>query len=218
MEVDGQQAAQDVRLCQRPGVVGRVAADLAQGPSGSCFQVILRLVDEGVLEWGDALRYHNRQGQGLRESRDVAECHDAGQAVVAPGLGDVVHHGGHSASIHDEFCQVRRVPGNLADASGSVLADKLVDILEAMQDLREDLRLHDDLCQVHRVFRNLREARADLPLERGVAVRNVLREERNRAGIHNGLRKLRAVFADVAERGGRDPLESELRLLEAEHQ
>mmetsp|Transcript_23810 Transcript_23810/g.64856 ORF Transcript_23810/g.64856 Transcript_23810/m.64856 type:complete len:372 (+) Transcript_23810:86-1201(+) len=218
VQVDCQEAAQNICFGQCPRVIWRVAANLTEGPRRSRFQVVLWFVDEGILKWWDALGDHDSQGKSLGEGSNVPKGHDARQAVVAPGLRDVVHHGSHTAGIHNEFCQVGCVPCNLADACGSVLADELVNVLETMQDLREDLCLDDDLCQVHRVLCDLRKGRAHLPLQGCVGVGDVLGEKRDCSSVHDRLRQLWRMLADVAQCRSGDPLERQLRLLEAEHE
>mmetsp|Transcript_105911 Transcript_105911/g.236421 ORF Transcript_105911/g.236421 Transcript_105911/m.236421 type:complete len:389 (+) Transcript_105911:6-1172(+) len=218
VQVHREQAPEHIRLGEGPRVVRGVAADLTQGPSRGRLEVVLGFVDERVLEGGDALRHHHRQGQGLGECGNVAQRHDARQTIVATGLCDVVDHGCDAARIDDKLCQVRSVAGDLADASRRILPHELVDVLEAMEDTGEDLSLYHDLRQVHGVLRDLSQARADLALEGCIVVGDVLGKERDRARVHNCLGQLRRVLADVAQRGCGDPLERELGLLEAEDQ
>mmetsp|Transcript_10603 Transcript_10603/g.28591 ORF Transcript_10603/g.28591 Transcript_10603/m.28591 type:complete len:227 (+) Transcript_10603:545-1225(+) len=193
-------------------------ADLTQGPGRGRLQVVLRFVDQCVLQGRDALGHDYGERQRLGEGRDVAQRHDAGQPVVSARLGDVVDHGGDAAGVHDELCEVRGVAGDLADAGRGVLAHELVDVLQAVQDPWEDLGLDHDLGQVHGVLRDLRQAGADLALELGVVVGDVLREQRHCTGVDDDLRQLRGVLADVAEGRGGDALQGELRLLEAQNE
>mmetsp|Transcript_72318 Transcript_72318/g.234944 ORF Transcript_72318/g.234944 Transcript_72318/m.234944 type:complete len:388 (-) Transcript_72318:11-1174(-) len=191
-------------------------ADLTQGPGRGRLQVVLRFVDQCVLQGRDALGHDYGERQRLGEGRDVAEGHDARQPVVAASLRDVVNHGSDAPGIHDQLGEVRCVAGDFADAGGGVFAHKLVDVLQAVQDPGEDLGLDHHLGQVHRVLRDLRQAGADLALELGVVVGDVLREQRHCTGVDDDLRQLRGVLADVAEGRGGDALQGELRFLETE--
>mmetsp|Transcript_72319 Transcript_72319/g.234949 ORF Transcript_72319/g.234949 Transcript_72319/m.234949 type:complete len:227 (-) Transcript_72319:505-1185(-) len=193
-------------------------ADLTQGPGRGRLQVVLRFVDQCVLQGRDALGHDYGERQRLGEGRDVAEGHDARQPVVAASLRDVVNHGSDAPGIHDQLGEVRCVAGDFADAGGGVFAHKLVDVLQAVQDPGEDLGLDHHLGQVHRVLRDLRQARANLPLELSIVVGDVLGEQGDRTGIHDDLRQLGRVLANVAEGGRGDALQGELRLLEAQNE
>mmetsp|Transcript_29344 Transcript_29344/g.62420 ORF Transcript_29344/g.62420 Transcript_29344/m.62420 type:complete len:233 (+) Transcript_29344:568-1266(+) len=192
-------------------------ADLPKGPRSGCLQVILGFVDQCVLEGGDSFGYHHRQSQGLGESGDVAKTHDAWQAVVATGLYNVPHHGIHSASIHDQLREIRRVPGDLPDEGCRVLPNKLVGIFEAIQYAWEDIGLHHDLGKVYRVLGDLRQARADLPLQGHVPAGELRGKKRDRTSIHYDLGKIRGVLANVGQRRCGDSLQWEVRLLETEN-
>mmetsp|Transcript_3983 Transcript_3983/g.7735 ORF Transcript_3983/g.7735 Transcript_3983/m.7735 type:complete len:243 (-) Transcript_3983:394-1122(-) len=193
-------------------------ADLSERPSGGRFDVVLGLGDDGVDERGDAFGDHHRQCEGLREGRYVAQGHDARQPRVAASLGHVVDHGADAARVDDELRKLGRVLGDLAYARGGVLAHVHIDVLEQVEDLREDLRLDHHLSQVDRVLGDLRQARADLPLELAVGVEDERREVSDGTAVDNRLRELRRVLADIRERRRGDPLERELWLLDAQHQ
>jgi hypothetical protein len=91
--VDGQESRGHIGLGQELRMVGGVTTDLTEGPGGCGLEVVLWLVDQGVLEGSDALRHDNGHGERVVEGRDVAEGHDAGQSRVTLGLTNVVHDG-----------------------------------------------------------------------------------------------------------------------------
>lgn len=96
--------------------------------------------------------------------------------------------------------------------------DKLVGVLEAGEDLGEDLCSYHHLCQIHAVLGDLAERAADLALELGVLVDHQGCQVGNGTGVDNCLRQLGRVLGNVAEGGRADALEAELRLLHAEHE
>mmetsp|Transcript_24156 Transcript_24156/g.61786 ORF Transcript_24156/g.61786 Transcript_24156/m.61786 type:complete len:418 (+) Transcript_24156:414-1667(+) len=218
VQVHGEQLRQRVCVRERLCVIGRVASDLAERPRRRRLDVVFGLGHDGVDEGRDALGDDHGERERLRERRDVAERHDAWQARVARGLGDIIDHGADTASVDDELRELGRVLGDLADARGGVLAHVHVHVLEQIQDLWEDLRLDDHLGQVDRVLGDLRKARAHLSLELAVGRDDERREVGDGATIDDRLRQLRRVLADVRERRRRDALQRELGLLDAKHE
>mmetsp|Transcript_28389 Transcript_28389/g.77737 ORF Transcript_28389/g.77737 Transcript_28389/m.77737 type:complete len:503 (+) Transcript_28389:472-1980(+) len=217
VQIDSEQLWQRVGIGEGFGVVGRVAANLTERPSGCRLDVILGLGHDGVDQRRDALGDDHRESQRLGESRDVAERHDAGEGGVATRLGDVVDKRANTARVDDELGKLWRVLGDLADARRSVLPHVHVNILEQVEDLWEDLRLNHHLCQVDRVLADLRQARADLPLELAVGREDERGNVRDGATVDDRLGKLGRVLAYIRERGSRDALEGQLGLLHAEH-
>ena len=57
--VDGEEAGGDVSLGEVLGVIGGVTANLTKGPGSGGLDVVLWLVDEGILEWGNTLGHDN---------------------------------------------------------------------------------------------------------------------------------------------------------------
>ena len=57
--VNGEQTCWHVSLGQVLRVVWRVSADLAKGPGSGGLDVVLWLVDERILEWGNTLGHDN---------------------------------------------------------------------------------------------------------------------------------------------------------------
>ena len=52
---DGKKTSGDVSLCEVLGVLRRVTADLTKRPGGSSLDVVLRLVDKGILKRSNTL-------------------------------------------------------------------------------------------------------------------------------------------------------------------
>merc|ERR1719161_2080996 len=71
VQVDREEAAEAVGLCQGAGVIRRVTPDLAQRPRRGSLEVILGLVDQGVLQGRDTLGHHHGESQGLGERGNV---------------------------------------------------------------------------------------------------------------------------------------------------
>ena len=214
--VDGQEAGGHVGLGQILSVVWRVTADLAEGPGGGGLDVVLWLVDQGVLEWSDTLGHDDSHCQRVIEGRDVAERHDAWQTCVTLRLADVVDGGSGATRVHNEFSELRGLFCDLTDASGGVFAHLHVNVLQAVEDSGEDLSLHDNLGQVNGVFGDLSQALADVALELGIRVRNECGKVGNGTLVDDGLGELLGVLGDLREGGCGDALEGELGLLNAE--
>ena len=68
----------------------------------------------------------------------------------------------------DELRELRRVLAHLANGGRRVFPHEPVDVLQAHQYARENLRLDNYFRKVHRVLRDLPERGAHLPLELGV--------------------------------------------------
>eukprot|EP00968_Pinguiococcus_pyrenoidosus_P001369 scaffold62_cov256-Pinguiococcus_pyrenoidosus.AAC.27 len=213
----GKQVPKHVGLRQRSGVIGRVPPDLAQGPGAGRLDVVLGLLDKRLLQRRHALGHDDRERERLAEGRDEAQGHDAGKLGVAGRLAHVIHERGGSARVHNQLGELRGVLGDLPYRRGGVLAHELVIVLEAIQDVGEDLGFDHHLREVDGVLGNLRQAAAHLALELGVGMRDEWRQVRHGARIHHGLRELRRVLADVGHGGGRDALEGHLRLLQAQN-
>mmetsp|Transcript_9509 Transcript_9509/g.11726 ORF Transcript_9509/g.11726 Transcript_9509/m.11726 type:complete len:276 (-) Transcript_9509:538-1365(-) len=213
---DGEETGGHVSLSQVLGVLGGVSADLAEGPGGGGLNVILGLVDQRVLQRSDTLGHDNSHGKRVIEGRDVAEGHDAGEAGVSLGLRDVVHGGSGTTGVHDELGKLGGLLGDLADASGGVLAHLDVDVLQAVENAREDLSLDDDLGEVDGVLGDLSEALAHLALELSVRVGDKGGEVGDGTLVNDGLSELLGVLGDLRKSGSGDALEGELGLLDAE--
>mmetsp|Transcript_33060 Transcript_33060/g.67673 ORF Transcript_33060/g.67673 Transcript_33060/m.67673 type:complete len:251 (-) Transcript_33060:260-1012(-) len=199
-------------------MVRRMTSNLTQGPSRGSLQMILRLVDQGILQGRNTLRHHHGQSQGFGERSDVSQGHDTRQAVVSTGLGDIVHHSSDTTSVDDELRQIRRVTCDFANAGGGVLPHELVNVLQAMQDTWEDLGLHNNLGQIHRMLGNLSQAAANLTLERCIVVRDVLCQEGHGTCIHHGLCQFFGVPGNVAQGPGCCFLHRGIELFQAIHQ
>merc|ERR1719181_1172468 len=132
--------------------------NLTQRPSRSRLRVILRFIDKSFFQWRDAFGNQHRERKSLRKGGDVTKRHDTWEARVSTRLCDVVDHGGDSACVDYELGKIWCMPGNLTNTSCSVLADELVDVLEAMQDSWENLGFHYDFSKIDRVLSNLRKA------------------------------------------------------------
>ena len=89
--VHGEETSGHVSLSQVFGVVGGVTANLTKRPSGSSLDVVLGLVDKGVLEGSNTLGHNHSHGERVVESGDVTEGHDTWESGVALRLTDVVN-------------------------------------------------------------------------------------------------------------------------------
>lgn len=123
-----------------------VAADLAQAPSCCSLEVVFLVLDQDSQEGLDSLGLDYSGGKRLVPGGDEAEGHDGGQTIDGAGsLGvvDEVDEGRDSSSVDDGHSHVVVAFADLSDQSGSVLAHLGVDILEAVEDLGEDLCVYD---------------------------------------------------------------------------
>lgn len=59
------------------------------------------------------------EGRGSPEGRNVAQRHDAWQAVVATALAHIVHQRAHAPVAHHQLRQLGRVLGDLAHHLGA---------------------------------------------------------------------------------------------------
>ena len=74
--------------------------------------------------------------------------------------------------MNDELSELGGLLSNLTDAGCSVFANLNVNILEAVENSWENLRLNDDFSEVDGVLGDLGEALADITLKLGIWVRN----------------------------------------------
>ena len=81
--VNGKESSGHISLSKSLGMVRSVAAYLTERPGSGCLEMVLWLVQKSLLERRNALRNDDSHGQGVVESRDVAESHDAWQSGVA---------------------------------------------------------------------------------------------------------------------------------------
>ena len=214
--VHGQEMGWHISLSQELGVVWGVSSDHTKGPGGGGLEVVLWLVDEGILEWGNSLGDNNSHGKGVIEGGDVTEGHDTWESGIALGLTDVVDSGGGSTRVDDELGKLWGLLGNLTDAGGSVLAHLDINVLETVEDPWEDLSLNDDLSKVDGVLGDLGEALAHVSLELSIWVGDEGGEVWDGASIDDSLSELLGVLGDLRESGGGDSLQGELWLLNAE--
>jgi len=214
--VHGEETGGNVSLGEVLGVLGRVTANLSEGPGSGGLQVVLGLVHEGVLEGGNSLGDDNGHGEGIVESGDVTEGHDTGESGVALGLADVVNSGSGATGVDDELGEFGGLLGDLTDAGGGVLADLDIDVLEAVENAGEDLSFNDYFGKVDGVLGDLGEALTDVTLELGVGVGDEGREVWDGTLVDDGLGELLGVLGDLGESGGGDAFEGELGLLDAE--
>jgi hypothetical protein len=213
---DGQEAGWHVSLGQELCVLWRVAANLTERPGSSGLQVVLWLVDQSILEWGNTLRDDDSHGERVVEGGNVAESHDTWKTSVALRLTDVVDSGSSATRVDDELGEFSSLLGNLTDASGSIFANLNVDVLQAVQDAWENLSLDNNLGEVDGMLGDLSEALADVTLELGVWVGDQGGQVGDGTLVDNGLSKLLSVLGNLGESGGRDTFQSKLWLLNAE--
>lgn len=216
--VHGEETCGHISLSQVFGVVGGVTADLTKGPGGGSLDVVLGLVDEGILKRSNTLRHDHSHGEGVVESGDVTESHNTRESGVALRLADVVNGSSSTARVHDELSKLSGLLSDLTNASGGVLAHLHIDVLQAVEDSGEDLSLHNDFSEVDSVLGDLSEALANVALELGVGVGNEGSKVRNGTLVDDGLGQLLGVLGNLGESGSRDALEGELGLLDAENE
>ena len=214
--VHGQEMGWHVSLSQELGVVWGVSSDHTKRPGGGGLEVVLWLVDEGILEWGNSLGDNNSHGKGVIEGGDVTEGHDTWESGIALGLTDVVDSGGGSTRVDDELGKLWGLLGNLTDAGGSVLAYLDINVLETVEDPWEDLSLNNNLSQIDSVLSDLSEALADVALKLSIWVGNEGGKVWNGSSINDSLSKLLSVLGNLGESGGGDTLQGELWLLDTE--
>ena len=178
--------------------------------------MVFRLVDKGILQRGDTLADDHSHGERVIEGGDVAEGHDARQASVALRLADVVDGCGCATGVDDQLGQLSGLICNLTDAGCSVLPHLDVDVLQAVENAREDFSLNDDFCEVDGVLGNLGEALADVSLELGIRVGDEGSQVGDGALVNDSLGKLLSVLGDLRESSCGDALKCELGLLDTE--
>ena len=200
--VDGEETGGDVSLGQVLGVIGRVTANLTEGPGSGGLDVVLRLVDKGILKRSDTLGDDDSHGKGVIEGRDVTEGHDSGKTGVALGLADVVNGGRSTTRVHDELGELGGLLGDLTDAGGGILSHLHIDVLQTVEDSGENLGLDDDFSEIDGVLGDLGEALAHVALKLGVGVRDEGSKVGNSTLVNDGLGELLSVLGDFGEGSG----------------
>jgi len=199
--VDGKEAGRNVSLSEVFSVLGGVATDLSKRPGSGSFQVILRFVHQSVLERCNTLGDDDSHSKRVIESRDIAEGHDTGKASIALALTDVVDGSSGSTRVDNELCELSSLLSNLTNASGGILTDLDVDVLQAVEDAGEDLSLHDHFSKVNGVLGDLGEALADVTLKLGIGMRDKSGEVGNGTLVDDCLGKLLSVLSDLRKSG-----------------
>jgi hypothetical protein len=77
-----------------------------------------------------------------------------------------------------------------------------IEILQAVENSREDLSLNNDLSQINGVLSDLSKARADLSLKLSIRVRDKSSEVRNGSLVNNCLSELLSVLSDLTKSSG----------------
>lgn len=183
-------------------MIGRVSADLAERPGSSSLKVVLRLVNKGILKRSNTLRNNNCHSEGIIEGRDVTEGHDTRKTGISLGFGDVIDDSSSTTGVNNEFSKLSGLLGDFSDASGSILSDLDIEILQAVEDSGEDLSLNDDLSEINGVLSDLSKARADLSLKLSIRVRDQSSEVRNGSLVNNCLSELLSVLSDLTKSSG----------------
>jgi len=199
--VDSKEAGRNVSLSEVFGVLGGVATDLSKRPGSSSFQVVFGLVHQGVLKRGNTLRDDDSHSERVIESRDIAEGHDTGETGIALALTDVVNGSSGTTRVDNELSELSSLLCNLTDASGGILADLNVDVLEAVKDTGEDLSFNDNFSEINGVLSDLGEALADVTLELGIGMRDESGEVGNGTLVDDGLSKLLSVLSNLRKSG-----------------
>lgn len=135
-----------------------MSANLAERPGSSSLEVILRLVDQGILKRSNTLRNDDCHGEGIIEGRDVTEGHDTREASVALGLRDVVNNGSSTTGVDDKLSKLSGLLGNFSDAGSSILSHLNIKVLQAVEDSGEDFSLNNDFSEINGVLGNLSKA------------------------------------------------------------
>mmetsp|Transcript_20325 Transcript_20325/g.24338 ORF Transcript_20325/g.24338 Transcript_20325/m.24338 type:complete len:218 (+) Transcript_20325:933-1586(+) len=195
-----------------------MTADLTERPRASTLNMILLLLYKSSVQWDDTLGGDDRKSKSFGEGGDVTESHNAWQTVVALGFNDVVDKSTNATVADDQLCEFWSVLGDLTDAGGSVLAHVGVNVLEAGEDLGEDLCFNNDLSKVDGVLRDLRQSRANLTLQLSILVDDQGSEVCNCSGVDNCLAELWCVLGNIAQCRGANALQRQLRFLNAKHE
>ena len=212
--VDSEETGWNISLSQIFRVVWGVTTDLTERPGSGGLDVVLWLVDESILEWGNTLGDNDGHGKGVIEGGDVTEGHDTGETCVTLGLADIVNGSSGTTGVDDELGELSGLLGNLTDAGGSILTNLNIDILEAVEDSGEDLSLDNDFGQIDGMLGDLGEALADITLELGIGVGDEGSKVGDGTLVNDSLGKFFGVLGDLRESGGGDALEGELGLLD----
>jgi hypothetical protein len=197
-------------------VVWTVSADLAERPGGSSLEVILWLVDEGILEWSYTLRNNNSHSKRIIESRDVTKGHDTWKSSVTLGFRDVINGSGSTTRVDNELGQFCSLLCNFSNAGSSVLSDLDIHILKAVEDSWEDFSLNNNFGKINCMLSNLSKALADISLQLSIWVRDQSGKIWDSSLVDNGLGEFFSVFGNFSESSSRDSLKSELWLLNTE--
>ena len=176
--------------------------------ANSHLDVIFRFGNQSLTERHDALGNNDGESECLGEGSNVSDSHDTGELGITLGLTDVVDEGRGPTGVDDELGELGGVLGNLPDAGGRILANKGVIVLEAVENVGEDLGLNDNLCKVDRVLGDLGKASANLALELGIGVDDEGGEVRDGTSIDDSLGELGAVgrerwaVSEASRKGG----------------
>lgn len=98
--------------------------------------------------------------------------------------------------MNDQFGKLSCLLGNFTDASGSVLTDLDVNVLEAVKDAGEDFGFNDDLSKINGVLSDLGKALANVALKLCVGVGDQSSEIWYCTLVNDGLGELLGVFCD----------------------
>ena len=139
-------------------MVWGVSANLTERPGSSSLEVILRLIDQGILERCNTLGNNDCHSEGIIESRDVAEGHDTREASISLRLRDIVNNCSSTTRVDDELGKLSGLLGNFSDASSGIFSDLNIKVLQAVEDSGEDLSLNDNFSQINGVLGNLGKA------------------------------------------------------------
>ena len=215
--VNGEETGWNISLSQIFRVVWGVTTDLTERPGSGGLDVVLGLVDESILEWGNTLGDNDGHGKGVIEGGDVTEGHDTGETSVALGLADIVNGSSGTTGVDDELGELGGLLGDFTDAGGGVLADLNIDVLKAVENTGEDFSFDNNLSKIDGVLGDLGEALADVSLELGIWVRDEGSKVGDGTLVNDSLGKFFGVLGDLRESGGGDALEGELGLLDAKN-
>ena len=200
--IHGKKTGRNVSFSKELGVIGRVSSDLTKGPGGSSLEVILRLVDEGILKRSDSFGDDDGHGEGVVEGRDISESHDSGKSSVTLGFTDVVNSSGSTTRVNNELGELGGLLGNFSNASSSVLSNLNIHVLEAVENSWEDLSLNDYLSKIDGVLSNLSEALTDVSFKLGIGVGDEGSKIWDCTLVDNGLGELLGVLSNFSKSGG----------------
>lgn len=156
--VDSEESGGNVSLSEEFGVIWGVSANLTERPGSSSLEVIFRLVDQGILKRSNTLGNNDCHGERIVESRDVAESHNTWKTSITLGLRDVVNNGSCTTGVNDKLGELCGLLSDFSDASGSILSDLNIKILQAVEDSGEDFSLNNDFSKINSVLSDLSKA------------------------------------------------------------